>query len=75
MANKLTILRNETQTYQVHMEYDDPHKSLVGGLSLNREHLKIELEQHGCPEETSIQALQDLDASGSVTLLNCGELN
>ncbi len=74
MTKKLTVLRNESLTYAVHLELGDPPRKLVGGLSLDLSRLKVELEQHGCSEDTVAKALAELEASGSVILWNCGEV-
>ncbi len=74
MQKKLTVVRNETQTYAVHLELGNPPKKLVSGLSLDFPRLRVELEQHGCSQDTVAKALAELEASGSVVVMDCGDV-
>jgi len=65
MAKKLVIVRNERSTYEVHVEHGDPPRKAVGGISLDRDRLKAELLQHGCPEEVAAKAVTEVEAKGS----------
>lgn len=64
MPKKLVIVRNESCTYAVHVEMGTPPRNLAGGQSLDRERLATELSQHGCPEATIVQALQEVEKAG-----------
>ncbi len=74
MAKKVTVTRNETLTYAVHLELGDPPRKLVGGLSLDLPRLRVELQQHGCSQDVVTRALAELEANGSVTISDCGEV-
>ena len=73
MTKKVTVTRNESRTYAVHLELGNPPKRVAGGLSLDLARLKVELEQYGCSDDTVAKALADLEDCGLVVLMNCDE--
>ena len=74
MTKKVTVLRNESLTYSVHLELGDPPEKLVGGLLLDLPRLRVELEQHGCSKDTVSKALAELESHGSVVVRDCSEI-
>lgn len=60
-AKVLTVISHDEKTYEVHLELKNPPRKAVGGQSLNEEHLRTELRQHGCVEAQINQALQQLE--------------
>jgi hypothetical protein len=68
MSKKLTVRLNETATYEVRIEMENPTRNAFGGLSLDVDRLKIELKQHGCSEDLIVTALQEIDRHGSTTM-------
>jgi hypothetical protein len=65
MAKKLVIIRNERSTYEVQIEHGDPPRRAFGGISLDRDRLRTELLQHGCPEEVAANAIKEVESKGS----------
>lgn len=64
MPKKLLILRNESQTFAVHVEFGTPPQIAAGGQSLDRERLATELSQHGCPQLAIEKALTEVESDG-----------
>ena len=68
MSKTLVVLRNESATYQVHVQVDDPYLSHASGLSLDQDRLQSELHIHGCSDETVKQVLAEVDQAGRATV-------
>ena len=64
MPKNLLILRNESQTFAVHIELGTPPQMLAGGQSLDRERLATELSQHGCARVAIEKALNEVERAG-----------
>ena len=64
MSKDLVIVRNDSCTYAVRVEFGKPLQTLAGGQSLDRERLAIELSQHGCTENAIADVLQEVEHAG-----------
>ena len=64
MSKDLFIVRNESSTFAVRVEFGTPKQSFAGGQSLDRERLAIELSQHGCTEPVIASAIHEVEHAG-----------